>query len=154
MSRFSYLWSRDKDSICLCRKVIWEYPWMSKDCPRVDQRGKYQSAGILRDLSQVSEPGSWCQWVISRSCELLGVLNSQRLQSVMAWQLSPKLGNMRDSLHSETSRSLPVLIWRQSLGLEDWPYLKAVSKPGCLVYLYRYPRHSFLLETFPRLHKW
>lgn len=43
----------------------------------------------------------------------------QRLETSMAWQLSPS--NMKDFLPSDAWYSLPALIRRKSLGLDTWP---------------------------------
>ena len=62
----------------------------------------------------------------SYCCFLEGIAAWSRWQSVMAWQM---LGSMETPLFpSEISCSLPALIWRMSLVLEDLPYLKAVAK--------------------------
>lgn len=58
-------------------------------------------------------------------------LASQRSESAIACLAAfSKLNNMETtSLPSKASWSLPALIWKMSLGLEESPYLKDISKP-------------------------
>lgn len=66
----------------------------------------------------------------------LGDLEGQRLKSViMARQLSPKLNNMGDCPQGKTVFSICPDLENVSRVGKDWPYLKALSKPGCPIYL-------------------